>query len=154
MLATWTPTEFTSVVVAVTAAITGLATFLTTRGLDAWLKVKADARIDKELEDKQMDEANTLLINEAKAQINELKGQVSTILLELKEVRLQHHECSVQYAEMRGEMNATRGEIGHLRGLLQDHVQKLAIQTSLALSSSGALPVLVPQTTTPPPPIA
>lgn len=112
LLAEWTPTEIATLTAAISTPIAAFLTWLSTKGVDAYLKVKADARKDVEAEDKHMEDANTRLIAK-------LESQVESILTELKEVRSEHIECVKNYAEIKGQMTAMGTELSHLRSLVQ-----------------------------------
>ena len=110
--ATWTPTEIATLVGILSAAITGLLTFITTKGVDAVLKVREDSRKDIAYEDKKMEEANRVLIKR-------LEGQVANIETELKSVRAEHMECIRNHAKLEGQLAAMSSELDHLRTLVK-----------------------------------
>lgn len=110
--ATWTPTEIATLVGILSAAITGLLTFVTTKGVDAWLKVREDSRKDIAYEDKKMEEANRVLITR-------LEAQVANIETELKSVRSEHMDCVRNHAKLEGQLSAMASELDHLRQLVK-----------------------------------
>lgn len=86
-------TTFATVVGVGSAAISGILTLLTTRGVDAWLKIRADARQDEVREETQADTNLRFIITRQDADIVQLRS-------ELRELYTQHNDCERKYAAL------------------------------------------------------
>lgn len=85
--------QATIAISAVTAAFTGLMTFISTKGVDAWLKVRKDSR-----------EADTLSQN-AVAHIlapvmAKQEARIEHLTLELKELSTKHLDCEKNHSAL------------------------------------------------------
>ena len=118
LFAEWTPTEVSTLVGIVSAALGGLLTFLSTKGVDAFLKVRADARKDRDAKRSEEVEADSRLEAVNSAMIADLKYQVKEILKELKDVQAQHLECEKNHSRLDGLMTAMNSELAHLRNIV------------------------------------
>lgn len=87
----------TSVLIgSVSAAVGGLLTLATTKGIDAWLKYKADARTD-EIREEAKEETDLRFI------IGRQDAEIAALRIELREIHLQHNNCEKKHTALETE---------------------------------------------------
>jgi hypothetical protein len=84
---------FATVVGVVCAAVGSLLTLISTKGVDGWLKLRADARQDEVREEAQEDTNLRFIITRQDAEIVHLRA-------EMRELYLQHNDCERKYAAL------------------------------------------------------
>ena len=102
------------IVGAICTAVAGAAGWFTKQGVDAWLKLRADKRIDEEIEDKREEhdeekEDTTLryIIGHQAGELVGLRAEVKEMReshrAELNSVHDAHNECEKRFAKMETE---------------------------------------------------
>ncbi len=80
-------------IAAVSSGITAVVAVLATKGIDGWLKLRADSRIDTTREEKSANEVLMFTIQRQDARIEKLEN-------ELRSVHDQHNDCERKYAAL------------------------------------------------------
>lgn len=96
------------------AFIVVLLTVLSTKVVDAWLRLRKSGMEERQYEDGEAKTARDQLVEQLKLQVKDLKADMQTVLSELKQVRTAHVNCEVAQAELRGEVAVLREKISAL----------------------------------------
>ena len=114
---TWTATEVGALAVTVGGIIGGLLTFVATKGVEAWIKIKEDARKDVivRAEAAEIAEREDEMHEATKELINVLKSRMDAYEVEIKSLRNEHLDCAKVQARLEGRLEAAMDELQSLR---------------------------------------
>jgi septal ring factor EnvC (AmiA/AmiB activator) len=100
----------------ISAAAASLLTLATTKGVDAWLKIRADRRQDEVREETAEDANLKFVIGRQDARIDKLET-------ELREVHLQHNDCEKKFAALSARMDRTERDVKAVEKEVKDQKQ-------------------------------
>lgn len=104
-----TPTEQTAWLVAITGGLSTFFTLICTKGIDAFLKWRADKRIDEVREEEGEDIDLKFIINRQDTVINAMNE-------EMKELRREHIDCERKHAELKARLEMLETRVANQGG--------------------------------------
>lgn len=84
----------------ISAAVSGFVTVIATKGIDGWIKLRADKRIDETREEKSANEVLMFTITRQDSRIEKLEN-------ELRAVHSDHNDCERKYAALSARLDRT-----------------------------------------------
>lgn len=109
-------------IASVSAAVSGVLTLVVTKGIDGWLKLRADKRIDDTREEQSANEVLMFTIQRQDHRIEKLEN-------ELRAVYEQHNECERKYAALStrldrldGATSAVKDAVSEVKPAIRDAV--------------------------------
>jgi chromosome segregation ATPase len=93
-----------------------LLTWLSTKGVDAWIKFRKTRLEERQYEDVQVREVHTALEAELRKQIEELRTDFRAVLEELKQARADHVDCKLEQERLRGHVALLQEKVARLEG--------------------------------------
>lgn len=108
------PNSFSVIVGVISAAVSGLLTLLVTKGIDGWLKLRADARTDIVREETKEDVDLRYIIERQDKEIASLRT-------ELREIHLQHNDCERKHESLRVRLEFMEGRMTKVEKDVEEH---------------------------------
>ncbi len=104
MLMAMTTGEIATLVGVVSGVGGSLLTFLATKGVDAWLKLRADQRIDV-VREEEAEEVDLKFI------ITRQDTVIGNMSAEMRELRKEHIECERKHAELKARLEMLENRV-------------------------------------------
>jgi hypothetical protein len=137
-------TQIATTVGVISAAAGGILTWASTQGINAWLKYRADRRVDEVREDEQEDSTLRFIIGRQDGEISSMRAELKEMQVshraELKAIHDQHNDCEKRHAELSTELRIRMEMMDSRMVKVEQHVDpKLVVEVHESEAIKGAV---------------